>query len=129
MKLREIEGQPSFKPGEKLGYFLWKDNKGIHLVWTTKGALHGFTGTITGESPVKIKERLKLESNDKIIQPNPNTITWDTRTARDIDGVLFETDSDFKLELMVDSVKIGRNNIYCGRSMRLPDHNPFTILS
>ncbi len=127
MKLREIEGKPSFKLGDKLGYFLWKDKDGIHLIWTTKGRLHSFRGKITGDANLTIKKRIQLESNDQLEQPDPKTITWETRTGNDIDGLIFTTDEKFRMELMVDSVKIGRNNIYCGRSLHIPDHNPFTV--
>jgi len=127
MKLREIEGKPSFKAGDKLGYFLWKDDKGIHLMWTTTGRLHGFNGKISGDNPLKIKEMVKLESNDLIVQPDPKTITWKTRTSNDLDGVIFETDAKIKLELLLDSAMIGRNNIYCGRSQKFPENNPFYL--
>ena len=128
MDLKEVDGTPTFKPGDRTGYLLWKDNEGFHLIWTAQRNLHGFRGTITGlKGPVTIKEVVKLESNDLIKQVDPKTITWETRTEQDIDGVIFKADGDFKLELLMDSVKIGVNGIFCGRTFRRPLSNPFIV--
>lgn len=127
MKLKEIEGIPSYKPGDRTGYLLWKDDDGFHLIWTSQRNLHGFRGKITGKKPVTIKKLEKLESNDLIKQIDPQTITWETRTEKDIDGVIFETDGDFTLELLMDSVKIGVSGIFCGRTFRRPLSNPFIV--
>ena len=127
MKLRDIEGKPSFRSGSRIAYFLWRDKEGFHLIWTTTGVLHSFRGEITGNKPLTIRKLVKLESNDKIIQPDSQTIIWDTRTQNDIDGVTFDTEEDFTLKLMLDSTRIGLNGILCGRTMRRPLRNPFTI--
>ncbi|NVM29698.1 MAG: hypothetical protein HWN65_12720 [Candidatus Helarchaeota archaeon] len=127
MKAFEIKGKPSFKPGDKTGYFLWKDQDGFHLVWTTTGDLHGFKGKITGNKPLVLKKVLKLETNDQILQPDPNKITWITRTGSDTDGMIFDAEEDFTLDLGIDSVQAGPNIIFCGRSSQRPRKNPFTI--
>ncbi len=127
MNINEIRGKPPFKPGIKTGYFLWKDDEGIHLIWTTTGSMHGFKGKIIGTKPLIIKKLDKLESNDQILQADPNTITWTTRTKSDTDGLIFDAEGDFTLELGIDSIKIGTNQIFCGRSMRKAPKNPLTI--
>jgi hypothetical protein len=127
MEIKDLKGIPPFKPGRKLGYFLWEEGDGLHLMWSTTGDLHYFRGTITGDRTVQIKKLIRLESNDEVRQANSKTITWETRTQADGDGLLFEAEGDFILDLSLDSNKIGLNLIYCGSSMRHPTTNPFTI--
>ncbi|HUX98169.1 MAG TPA: hypothetical protein VMV49_01325 [Candidatus Deferrimicrobium sp.] len=127
MELKDIKGIPPFKPGRKLGYFLWEEEDGLHLMWSTTGDLHYFRGTITGDKKINIKKLVKLESNDEVQQASSKMIQWETRTQADGDGVIFEAEADFTLDLSLDNNKIGFNFIYCGISMRHPTSNPFTI--
>jgi hypothetical protein len=70
---------------------------------------------------------IRLESNDNVTQPKKNTIQWEAQCQTDIDGIQFETEGQIKLELVIDNIKIGLNEIYCGISMQHPPSNPFTI--
>ncbi|MHA1266466.1 MAG: hypothetical protein ACTSRS_14625 [Candidatus Helarchaeota archaeon] len=127
MKVKDLQGRPPFRPGSHLGYFLWQELDGFHLLWMSKGDLHGFRGKIIGKDEIKLRKLVKLESNDLIKQVNSNTITWETRTQNDTDGLIFETTNDFTLELYLDSNRIGLNSIFCGRTMRRPLSNPFIV--
>jgi hypothetical protein len=127
MELKDIKGKPNVRPGSKLGYFLWKESDGFHLLWMTMGAMHGFRGKITAKKPVTIKKLVKLESNDVITQVDPNTISWETRTQNDTDGLIFESEGNFTVELLMDSKKIGLSNVFCGLTLRKPTSNPFTV--
>ena len=127
MESKIIQGKPSIRPGSTTGYFLWNDEEGLHLIWTAKGRMHSFRGTISGQSPVTIKQLVKLESNDLVKQAGPNSIVWETRTQSDIDGVIFEAQGAVKFDLLVDNVKCGPNQINCGMAMRHPSTNPFLV--
>ena len=127
MQLKEIQGTPTFRPGKTTGYFFWQDKNSFYLQWTTTGFLHSFRGKIVSTKPIKIIELIRLESNDSVTQPDTNSIQWEAQCQKDIDGINFETEGQIKLELIIDNIKIGLNQIYCGMSKRHPPSNPFTI--
>lgn len=127
MKLKEIQGAPSFKPGKTMGYFFWQDKNSFYLEWTTKGFLHSFRGEIRSTKPIKIIELIRLESNDEVMQLNENIVQWEAQCQKDIDGIRFETEGQLTLDLIIDNIKIGLNQIYCGMSMQHPPSNPFRI--
>ena len=127
MQVKDIQGVPPFKPGRITGYFFWQEKTSFYLEWTTTGFLHSFRGTIIGTMPIKIINLIRLESNDSVTQPNPKAIRWEAQCQKDIDGIQFETEGPLKLELIIDNIKIGLNQIYCGTAMLHPLSNPFTI--
>ncbi|TFG05043.1 MAG: hypothetical protein EU536_03070 [Promethearchaeota archaeon] len=126
MFVKDLKGRPPVKGGDKTGYFLWEEDNGFHLMWMTKGEMHGFTGAITGEK-LYLKQLVKIEANDKVEQPNFQTITWETRTQDDTDGIIFESTTDFTVELFIDSIRAGFERIFCGLTMRRPTSNPFVV--
>ena len=41
-----LDGKPDMDPGQDMGYWVWRDQDGIHLRTTTRGHEHDFNGVI-----------------------------------------------------------------------------------
>jgi hypothetical protein len=68
--LARLQGQPKFKDGKALGYFVWKDGDTWKLRWTTFGSEHRFTGRIQLEGgAIQSFKRIDVDVESKIIAP------------------------------------------------------------
>jgi hypothetical protein len=63
-----FEGRPTFAEDTELGYFVWRDEDGWHLRWTTKGQLRRFHGSVTAEGgELKSLKRIDVESERRVL--------------------------------------------------------------
>jgi hypothetical protein len=69
--LARVTGQPDFKGGKALGYFVWKDGDTWKVRWMTFGAEHRFSGRIVleGGGEIKSMKRIDLDKERKVLAP------------------------------------------------------------
>src|SRR5262245_48930568 len=80
MPAKALDGQPKMEIGDDYGYFLWHDNDGAHLRWTTKGNKHVFSGTVRSGGGIEEIKGVKLEGPDWLVRTGPNGFKWSTTT-------------------------------------------------
>ena len=67
-------GQPTFKEGKALGYFIWLDKDTWKLRWTTFGAAHKFSGrVVVVGGDVKSFKRIDVDVERRVIRPGAPT--------------------------------------------------------
>ena len=65
-----FDGQPTFKKGKALGYFIWRDGDTWKLRWTTFGAQHRFSGRVVVEGgELKSFKRIDVDEERRVIRP------------------------------------------------------------
>ena len=127
-----MDGRPeAFDPGSSTGYFIWRDDRGLHLWTTTDGSLHEFTGVIRTDGKFVDVHGRHLESSDWInVGPSRHSVHFDFSTAGGEDGMNFnmEDGDHVTFELFVDGHRVNPENIYIGRRGWHPEHHDFTLL-
>jgi hypothetical protein len=64
-----FDGQPVFAEGTDRGYYVWRAGDQWHVRWTTLGAMHRFTGSVTAEGgDLKDLDRIDVEKERTIIR-------------------------------------------------------------
>ena len=61
-------GRPAFTEGSELAYYVWHDEDGWQVRWTTRGVMRHFAGRITAEGgELKSLKRIDVEAERKVI--------------------------------------------------------------
>lgn len=65
-----FDGRPAFAEGIDLGYYLWRDQDGWHVRWTTMGPMRTFTGSVASEGgKLKSLKRVDVETERRVLYP------------------------------------------------------------
>ncbi|MGQ0704219.1 MAG: hypothetical protein ACT4PM_13930 [Gemmatimonadales bacterium] len=73
----QFEGRPASVEGVDLGYYLWHDEDGWQIRWTTKGVRRHFAGTVVAEGgELKSLKRIDAESERKVLYPGRPPRVW-----------------------------------------------------
>jgi hypothetical protein len=65
-----FDGKPAFAEGEALSYYVWREGDTWNLRWTTFGAFHHFTGSVTAEGgKLESLKRVDVETERRVIAP------------------------------------------------------------
>jgi hypothetical protein len=68
--VERFEGEPEFKQGEDLGYFIWRDKDTWKVRWTTFGADHRFMGRVAVEGgEIESFKRIDPDTERRVIRP------------------------------------------------------------
>jgi len=90
-----FQGRPDFSVGDNLGAFVWHDDGGQHVRFTTKGKVpHHFTGKVCG---VKVTSLTPHELEDKdsaVIGPEEHCVIFDLHVDGAADGFDFRVEGD-----------------------------------
>ena len=71
----QFEGRPAFAEGVELGYYIWHDEDGWQMRWTTKGANRRFTGSVTAEGgSLKSLKRIDVEDERRVLYPGRRVV-------------------------------------------------------
>jgi hypothetical protein len=72
-----FEGRPTFAEGTDLGYYVWHDEDGWQVRWTTKGIMRFFTGTVIAEGgELKSLKRIDVETERRVLYPGRPGRVW-----------------------------------------------------
>lgn len=130
-KDRSIEGRPDMlDPGHIRGYFVWRDDDGLHLRTTTRGHDHVFSGVIRTDGKFEDVDGRRLEHGDYYrLSRDRDTITFRFTTAAGLDGFDFRVDDGKRLnfDLFMDGHRIDVDEIYIGERGWHPQHSEFTL--
>lgn len=127
---RYWRGRPAFTAGQAKGYFIWNDDHGWHVRWTTKGSKHVFSGTITCDQAFQHFEAVSQGRKDFIKKVNYDTIRFDTVAKGGVDGIDFRLSPStrtVRFDLTIDGRKALPEEVRIGRGKSHPESVPFTI--
>lgn len=100
------DGRPIYPAGQKLGYFLWKENGTWFLRWSSDQTSHQFTGQLKSDGKINIINRFNIEQGDSIVQESPKFIDFSTYEKFAEDGIDFTVDGSFvEFDLYIDGKK------------------------
>lgn len=126
-----FEGAPPIGPGTVRGYYVWHDDSGWHVRWTTKGVRHRFSGTLKCKGEFREFVPVSADRRDWIsVEGDRRRATFDTITGAGQDGFDFRLTPHTRrvtFELRIDGQKIYPGEIFLGSSMSNPGSNPFTL--
>lgn len=125
------EGTPdNFRAGSTRGYAIWQDREGVHLVVSTKGRPHTFTGTIKTDGKIYAIDGDYLEKGDKLkLSRDREKLNFKLSTAGATDKIDFKVNDGKRLnfDLYIDGQPIDENDIYIGNEGAHPGDNKFTL--
>ena len=126
-----FQGRPVFRPGLKMGAFVWHDAGGFHLRFTTAGGPRHFHGRVCAKGrPVGALRMVRPELNDKIrVGARGHCIVFDFKTAGGVDGFDFRAPG---ARALVFNIKRGPGHlrlghIWVGGTNANPPSNPFVV--
>lgn len=127
-----IQGQPAgYRGGEQhQGYYIWRDDEGLHLRTTTRGVQHEFSGVIRTDGEFVQVRGARLERDDFYrVSRDGNHIRFKFETDGGRDGLDFRlhegTYANF--ELYLDGQRIDPREISIGDRGYHPRHASFTL--
>jgi hypothetical protein len=75
--VERFQGRPTFAEGTDLGYYVWHDEDGWQVRWTTKGAMRHFAGTVITEGgELKSLKRIDVEEERRVVYPGRPARVW-----------------------------------------------------
>ena len=127
----KLDGKPAaFDPGHSKGYFIWQDEKGLHLRTTTPGTKHVFSGTL--RTDVTFEDTWgKSHGTDDNFQVNEDRdkITFNFTTCGEADGIDLQVydGSYVSFNLSLDGEDIDPDRIFIGTDGWHPGSSKFTL--
>lgn len=124
------KGRPEFSAGEAKGYFIWQDDDGWHMRWTTHGKSVLYAGRVTCNGDFTNFEAVKKEKGEIIKKESNGTIRFDTVTESGIDGIDFRlspSTTRVTFDLNVDRIRASTEMVKIGAGKHHPGSVPFTI--
>lgn len=126
-----FQGKPNFKPGDKLGAWVWHDSEGQHVRFTTveNKVARRFSGKVCGKDASAVKP-VRTDLADAIrVGPEGHCVVFDFRTNLGVDGFDFRmTDGgDVVYTLEIDGQPMAPKLIHIGKAGLSPENSPFTL--
>ncbi len=130
---RDPSGKPKgFDKGDYAKYGLWKGQGGWwHVMWTTHGGTHEFSGVINLEGgvfgPVK-RHNLEALQDWVVVGPKRHTVRWKTKTAGGMDGFSFKMEGveALNVDMKIDG-KSRAKRVFVGREGFNPKTLPIRV--
>lgn len=128
----QLEGEPAFHRGEAGGYFIWYDDKGLHLRTTTRGPIHNFSGVLHTDGKFIDVHGIHLEVDDAYtyqVSPDKGQVHFNLDTGTLIDGFDFKVEGGEKIafNLLIDGHPIPADEIHGGPNNWHPNNSTFEI--
>lgn len=125
----DFQGRPEFKVGDQLGAWVWHDEEGQHVRFTTKGTtVHHFAGEICSKQILKA-DGFALEDKDSVaIGPEGHCVKFDFTTDGAVDGVDFRVEGDeVTYTFAMDEKPMADGLIRIGKREVHPRKHPFIL--
>ncbi len=125
----DFQGRPKFKVGAELGAFVWHDEDGQHVRFTTKGKIvRKFSGKVCGEKVVKL-DPFELEPADSAsIGPEGHCVHFDFTTDGAVDGFDFRAEGAvLTYDFQQDGTQMAVGLIRIGAKNKHPNQSPFVL--
>lgn len=126
---KAFRGKPTFKAGQSLGMYVWKDATGLHARFTTKGLPRKFAGTVCTSGKILKASGALLEKTDSVtVGPKRRCLSFNFLTAGHIDGFdLRAPGALLTWKVRMNGAKLPRALIRVGKSKVRPLNNPFVL--
>jgi flagellar hook assembly protein FlgD len=124
----QYTGKPSYTPGKDLGYYIWTDEAGWHIRWSSDGTNHHFTGSLMGSGLSGIRGQGIELSN-----ANGSFVNWDKTMSGGEAGIDFTADSGAmviitpKIDEDLNVPAFNADNIYLGMTKATQAYLPVMI--
>lgn len=129
-RLADHDPGPALTASSPVGYYLWHNDDGYHLVSHGPGDQHHFVAVLrTGGTFTNVDPR-SLEPGDTVqVLDNGHELRFDAHTFGGFDGVHFRIDGGEHLlvNLRLDSQEIDTGSIYLGSAETHPAADPFVL--
>lgn len=127
-----LDDKPAvLEQGNRIGYFLWQDENGLHLRTTSTGIKHVFNGTIRTDGRFDtILAKYKGNMEDFFnVNTTQNKITYQFVTLDEEEGLDFQLTygSYMKFIFTLDGEAIDSEKIFIGKEGWHPARNEFTL--
>jgi len=125
----DFQGRPKFKVGSELGAFVWHDEDGQHVRFTTKGkVVRKFAGKVCSEKIVKL-DPFELEPADSAtIGPEGHCVRFDFTTDGAVDGFDFRAEGAVvTFDFQQDGKQMATGLIRVGAKNKHPVESPFVL--
>ncbi len=120
-------GKPAYNPGAELGYFIWQDQSGFHLRFSSDGKSHKISGCIifTKGQASNFKDQNMNAAN------YTNMISWDKNISGGECGFDFSAEGQFMLTGKIDDDPSHPNpyasNIFLGITKTVQEYLPIVF--
>ena len=118
-----------FVPGASYGYYIWEDEKGVHIFWSVDRKNTSFSGTIAVDGELAGYELVDWEDADNA-DTSDGIVSFTANLSREdySDGIILQVTDYEKLELdlMVNGV-YDLSRIHTGAFLINPSTSPFII--
>ncbi|OGC32730.1 hypothetical protein A3J90_02515 [candidate division WOR-1 bacterium RIFOXYC2_FULL_37_10] len=120
-----LTGQPTYKEGTDLGYFIWQDERNVfHLRWSNDGRSRHFTGNI-----IAMGGSIKVDSVQGTVNSNGNMVSWDITGSNG--GFNFTADKQVMINAKIDDAPnnpdVSADKVYLGMSKYTQSYLPIVI--
>ena len=125
----DFQGRPAFKVGQALGAFVWHDDDGQHVRFTTHGkVVRKFTGKVCTDKIAKL-DPFELEAaDDAKIGPEGHCVHFDFTTDGAVDGFDFRAEGAvITYDFQMDGKQMEVGKIHIGRASKHPHESPFVL--
>ncbi len=125
----DFQGRPEFKVGHALGAFVWHDEDGQHVRFTTHGkVVRKFAGKVCTEKILKL-DGFELEGADSAkIGPEGHCVHFDFTTDGVVDGFDFRAEGAvITYDFNMDGKQMEVGKIHIGRNSKHPHESPFVL--
>lgn len=112
------------------GYYIWRDENGVHLRSHGPRQAHDFTVRLRTDGVFTDVNAVRLENRDKVaVLDGGHVLEMRVHTYDGVDGVDFRIadGSRLRFHLELDDRLISTDHIYLGSMQAHPPTNPFTI--
>ncbi|NQT29892.1 MAG: Ig-like domain repeat protein, partial [Candidatus Saganbacteria bacterium] len=122
-------GEPQYQAGADLGYFIWYDEDGWHIRWSSDANSHEFSGSVVLVGSDDYSDIKQYGSGITLQSP---IISWDTTISGSEGGLDFKVDSGqlmitAKIDEDPDNPSIYASNVYLGVSKYTQAYLPVMI--
>lgn len=125
------DGRPDLDRGDRLAFYIWRDEDGVHLRTTSLGDVHRFHAILRTDGKFADVQGFRLEDNDDLqVGEEKRRIELNFTTIDGTDGVDLHVDenaSRIRFLLEVDGQEAEPSWILIGPNGRHPNEVPFTI--
>jgi hypothetical protein len=126
----EWKGDPKVDFAPAQGYFIWQDDNGWHVRWTTKGKKVRFEGSVEADGKIEQFEAVSADKKDLIRRVGNDEISFSTRTQAGVDGFNFRLSKGvdyLQFNLTLDGRVPDRTAVKLGSKKLNPPGGPFVI--
>jgi len=129
LKPPAYQGKPDFAAEEGAGAFVWHDEAGLHVRFSTKGMPRQLHGRVCTPNRAITYTPVRTDYGDKLRKgPEGHCVHYDFNTADRVDGFdLRAPGSIVKFDFHVGEHQLAPEHIHIGAQNAHPKNSPFVL--